>query len=99
MSNTLALGIPFGWEWVVILVVGLLIFGRRMPDIARSVGKSIVEFKKGLKDVKGEIDMAAAPPAEPSKLPPHEPPEQPKTQLDQAKSATSEPGPSTSQEV
>lgn len=77
MSSTIALGIPFGWEWVVILVVGLLIFGRRMPDIARSVGKSIVEFKKGLKDVKGEIDASVSAPAEPNQLPASEPPESP----------------------
>jgi sec-independent protein translocase protein TatA len=50
-------GLPGGMEWVAILVVALLIFGRRLPDVARSVGKSIVEFKKGLKDVKTEIDV------------------------------------------
>ncbi len=50
-------GIPGGWEWIIIGLVALLIFGRRLPDVARSIGKSIVEFKKGLKDVKGEIDV------------------------------------------
>lgn len=69
MSNLLALGIPGGWEWGIVLVVGLLIFGRRLPEIARSVGKSIVEFKRGLKDVKGEID-AASKPTDPNMLPP-----------------------------
>ncbi len=49
-------GLPGGLEWGVILVVGLLLFGRRLPDIARSMGKSIVEFKKGLKDVRSEIE-------------------------------------------
>ena len=51
-------GLPGGAEWILITVVALLIFGRRLPDVARSVGKSIVEFKKGLRDVKGEIDIA-----------------------------------------
>lgn len=46
-------------EWVIILVVGLLIFGRRLPEIGRSVGRSIVEFKKGLKDVTSDTDEAA----------------------------------------
>ena len=53
-------GMPGGMETVVILVVALLIFGRRLPDVARSVGKSIVEFKKGLNDVKTEIDNPSA---------------------------------------
>ena len=51
-------GIPGGMEWIIILVIGLLLFGRRLPDVARSVGKSIVEFKKGMKDVKDDIDRA-----------------------------------------
>lgn len=50
-----AFSIPGGPEWILILVVALLIFGRRLPDVARSVGKSIVEFKKGLKDMKDNI--------------------------------------------
>ena len=63
--NTLAIfGLPGGAEWIVIAVIALLIFGRRLPDVARSVGKSIVEFKRGLKDVKNEIDVqsSVAPP-------------------------------------
>ena len=52
----LAMWMPGGIEWAVIIVVALLIFGRRLPDVARSLGKSIVEFKKGIKDVKDEID-------------------------------------------
>ncbi len=49
-------GMPGGMEMVVVLVIALLIFGRRLPDVARSVGKSIVEFKKGIRDVKDDID-------------------------------------------
>lgn len=55
--KTLALfSFPGGWEWIVILLVALLLFGRRLPDVARSVGKSITEFKKGIRDVKDEIE-------------------------------------------
>jgi len=48
--------IPHGPELIVILVFALLIFGRRLPDVARSIGKSIVEFKKGIKDVREDLN-------------------------------------------
>lgn len=46
---------PGGWEMIVILVIALLLFGKRLPDVARSMGKSIVEFKKGLKGMQDEM--------------------------------------------
>jgi len=53
-------GMPGGIEWIVILVVTLLIFGKRLPEVMKSMGKGIVEFKKGVKgietEVKGESD-------------------------------------------
>jgi sec-independent protein translocase protein TatA len=52
-------GLPGGWEWIIILLVALLVFGRRLPDVARSVGRSIVEFKKGLRDIKDDVEKDA----------------------------------------
>lgn len=49
-------GIPGGIEWIIILIIALLIFGKRLPATMRSIGKGVVEFKKGLKGVKDEVD-------------------------------------------
>lgn len=54
--SLLAFGLPSGWEWIVILAIGLLIFGRRLPEVSRSIGKSIVEFKRGLKNIQDEVE-------------------------------------------
>lgn len=42
-------------ELMVILFVGVLLFGKRLPDLGRSLGRSLVEFKKGLKGVEDEV--------------------------------------------
>ena len=44
-------GFPGGWEWIVVLVIALLIFGKILPDVARSLGKSLTAFKKGIHEV------------------------------------------------
>ena len=54
----LAFGMPGGYEFLVVAFVALLIFGNRLPSVMRSVGKSIVEFKKGVAGVEDEIDTA-----------------------------------------
>ena len=55
----LAFGMPGIPELVVIGVVGLLIFGNRLPDVGRSLGRGIVEFKKGIKGLDEEINKAS----------------------------------------
>jgi sec-independent protein translocase protein TatA len=56
--ESLAFGMPGPWEIVIILVVALLLFGRRLPEVGRSLGRGIVEFKKGLRGVEDEITQA-----------------------------------------
>jgi len=51
-------GMPGGIEWIIILIVALLIFGKRLPEVMKSMGRGIVEFKKGVKGVEDEVENA-----------------------------------------
>jgi len=49
-----------GWEWLIILAIILIIWGpKRIPDIARALGKSVSEFRKGLKGVKEDLKQTS----------------------------------------
>lgn len=57
LVNSLAfISMPGGWEWIVIIFIGLLLFGRRLPEVGRSIGRTIVEFKKGVKGIEDEVN-------------------------------------------
>jgi sec-independent protein translocase protein TatA len=60
MPSIIALSMPGPTEWIIIAILGLLIFGKRLPEVGRSLGRGIVEFKKGLKGVEDEIEQATA---------------------------------------
>lgn len=46
-----------GPEIIIILVLVLLLFGaRRLPEMARSIGQSVREFRKGVKDIQNDIN-------------------------------------------
>ncbi len=51
-------GMPGGIEWIVILIVALLIFGKRLPEVMKSMGRGIIEFKKGVKGVEDDVEDA-----------------------------------------
>jgi len=55
----LALGFPGGSEiWIIAFVVVLIFGARKLPELARSMGTSITQFKKGLKDDPDLLDQA-----------------------------------------
>lgn len=47
----LAFGMPGTWEWIWIALIFVLLFGaRKLPELARAMGTSITQFRKGLKE-------------------------------------------------
>ena len=50
-----------GTEMIVLLVLGILLFGRKLPEIGRSLGKTMVEFKKGMRGIEEEVSESAQP--------------------------------------
>lgn len=51
-------GAPGPFEMMVFGVIALLLFGKRLPEVARSLGKGIVEFKKGVKGIEDEVSQS-----------------------------------------
>ncbi|MCH8165084.1 MAG: twin-arginine translocase TatA/TatE family subunit [Planctomycetes bacterium] len=64
----LAFFLPGGTEWIMLLVLGLLIFGRRLPEVGRSLGRSIVEFKRGIKGIEDEVEEESSKTAPPERI-------------------------------
>lgn len=51
------MSMPGGFEWIIIVLVILLFFGaKRIPELARGLGKGISEFRKASDDIKKEIE-------------------------------------------
>jgi sec-independent protein translocase protein TatA len=79
MTPILAFLEPGPMQILIILALGVLFFGKRLPEIGRSLGKGIVEFKKGLKGLEDEVEshtsvqkhepMALEPPRPPQRVP------------------------------
>jgi sec-independent protein translocase protein TatA len=46
-------------EMIVVMGVAVLLFGKRLPEVGRSLGKGIIEFKKGLRGIEDEFDLTA----------------------------------------
>ena len=65
MLTPLAFTMPGPGEWIIIAAIALLLFGKRLPEVGRSLGKGIVEFKKGLKGI--EDDVETSPSTSPNK--------------------------------
>lgn len=58
------MNVPFAWfspgpmEMLIIGVIAVLLFGKRLPEVGRSLGKGIVEFKKGIHGIEDDLNSA-----------------------------------------
>jgi sec-independent protein translocase protein TatA len=48
---------------LILLIIGILVFGKRLPEVGRSLGKGIVEFKKGMQGLEDEVQSVSTRPA------------------------------------
>jgi sec-independent protein translocase protein TatA len=60
-------------DMLVILAIALLLFGKRLPEVGKSLGKGIVEFKKGLKGIDEDIETQSSKPSQPREELPQQP--------------------------
>ena len=61
MTNmVLAFFSPGPMEMLIIGAIAVLLFGKRLPEVGRSLGKGIVEFKKGIRGIEDDVDSASS---------------------------------------
>jgi len=75
MISTLAFFTLTPMTVLVILVLGVLLFGKKLPEMGRMLGRGVVEFKKGLKGLEDDVDTSMAPRAEKPALEQPRPPQ------------------------
>jgi sec-independent protein translocase protein TatA len=80
---------------IILLVIGIIFFGKRLPEVGRSLGKGIVEFKKGLRGLEDEMDTnATAPRQDAPALEPPRPPQRVQTTAPKFEEPNIQPPPS-----
>ena len=45
------------WEMAIVGMVAVLLFGKKLPEVARSIGASYNQFRAGLADIKSQVDI------------------------------------------
>ncbi len=50
------------WEWILVVLLVLLLFGhKKVPDLARALGRSLSEFKKGRAEGESQVSQQSEP--------------------------------------
>ncbi len=69
-------------EIAILLILGVLLFGRKLPEVGKSLGKALKEFQHGWRGLEDELDTTVHRPSittqEPPRLPQRVAPETPK---------------------
>ena len=97
-------------ELMIVLVIAVLLFGKRLPEVAKSLGKGVIEFKKGIRGIEDEVDRSQYSSSSPSRgrveqyedrdeptAPKFEPPPAEHTAEHTAEQSTAAPAPSSPQ--
>jgi sec-independent protein translocase protein TatA len=69
MSHVIGIGLPYGGDWIVIGIVAVILFGKRLPEVGRSLGKGIIEFKKGLRGIEEDVEQGVKTPSDQTQMP------------------------------
>ncbi len=51
---------PSPFQLLIVAVIALLLFGDRLPQVMRSIGKSVTEFKKGVQGIEEEVKNSSS---------------------------------------
>ena len=54
------------YEMMIVGIIAVLLFGKRLPTVARSMGQSFTEFKKGMQGIESEIRSSGSPTPSPA---------------------------------
>ncbi|MFV1967215.1 MAG: twin-arginine translocase TatA/TatE family subunit [Pirellulaceae bacterium] len=63
MSSSILLGffgMPGHFEMLIVAGIALLLFGHRLPSVMRSLGRGVVEFKKGVQGIEDDLDAVTS---------------------------------------
>jgi|YNPMSStandDraft_1061717.scaffolds.fasta_scaffold211299_1 sec-independent protein translocase protein TatA len=58
---------PSPGEMLIILLIAILLFGEKLPEVARTIGKKIMEFQQGFRSLEREFRMSMESAGEPTK--------------------------------
>jgi sec-independent protein translocase protein TatA len=59
-------------EFLIIMFIALLLFGNRLPGVMRSLGRGVVEFKKGMQGIEEDVNASTTAKIERKEEPPKE---------------------------